>query len=167
MVVPLMMPRIEVISFADMSPANTPITGTPAATADSKRSAVSVDRANDSSRAPNVARSSLFAVTTGRPALSAASTIGMAGSSPPMSSTTTSTSSEAASAAGSVVSGAMRSRPAACAFARSRTAIPAMPIPHSSARLANPRATAAPTVPPPRSPIVSRSPCQPVCSAMG
>ena len=51
--------------------------------------------------------------------------------------------------------------------ARSRTAIPAMPIPHSSARLASPRATAAPTVPPPRSPIVSRSPCQPVCSAMG
>ena len=50
---------------------------------------------------------------------------------------------------------------------RRSSPIPAMPIPHSSARLASPRATAAPTVPPPRSPIVSRSPCQPTCAAMG
>ena len=155
--VPLMIPLIEVISFAAMSRASTPMIGTPAATADSNRSAAPEARESASSRAPNVASSNLFAVTTGRPAFSAVSTTESAGSNPPISSTTRSTS-DAARAAASVLSGAIFPRPAASAFATSRTAMPAISIPHSSYRETRPRATAAPTVPPPRRAIVKPDP---------
>ena len=92
LVVPLTMPRTAVTRLAPRSQTSGPSSGTPPATAASKRRPTPASRAAASRALPCLASSSLLAVTTDLPAARAARMASPAASVPPMSSTTTSTS---------------------------------------------------------------------------
>src|SRR5690242_18815807 len=127
----------------------------------SKLSATPCCSASAAKRTPCFARSALLAVTTGLPALSAASTAERAGSpAPPISSTKRSMSSDRASATGSENHSAFfSSKPRSFERERAQTATTSTGRPHLAVSISRSRPIwairAAPTVPRPATPTFS------------
>ena len=106
MQVPLRMPATDFTSSPTMASRSILTAGVPPMTAASNSSGTPLDSARAANSAPCSAISALLAVTTGLPALSAASTAAFAGpSEPPISSTKMSTSGDFASSTGSSYQG--------------------------------------------------------------
>ena len=160
LVVPLTMPMIRRIRSPASDSLRGRMRGIPPATDDSKRRSTPAVEAASKSSAPQLANSSLLAVTTGLPPLRAVRMSVRAGSIPPMTSTTTSTVGSETTALASAVripsgTGASRSRDwlrtaiaASSSFRPVRAAI-------RSASSTRRRTSAPPTLPQPNNPTLN------------